>query len=80
LIKLHGTEADAWQEYIHLLKAGPDHIEKCRNLFKRACNSVSDWPEKIFEHWLSFERELGSIEDWELARKYVDATTWYTLD
>jgi len=41
---------------------------------------VSDWPEKIFEHWLSFERELGSIEDWELARKYVDSTHWCNLE
>lgn len=41
----------------------------CRALFKRACNCIHDGIEKICYEWLLFERELGTLEQFESAYK-----------
>lgn len=33
-----------------------------RNLFQKALSACTDWPEYIFEEWLMFEREFGTLE------------------
>ncbi|KAL6048505.1 Splicing factor [Balamuthia mandrillaris] len=69
LVKEHGKQGEIWLEYISLIRsvASHDWMDKCRSSFKRACNCVHDWPEKVFSSWLDFEREYGSLEDWQQA-------------
>jgi len=46
--------------------ASPKHV---RRIFAQACNVAKqiDWPEKIFEAWLLFEREHGTISEYKEA-------------
>ncbi|KAI9024089.1 hypothetical protein DFJ74DRAFT_667240 [Hyaloraphidium curvatum] len=60
LIKRHGVEAQFWLEFIDSERSHGDY-EKCRTLFKQAVNRNLDWPEALFDAWLSFEREHGDI-------------------
>lgn len=46
---------------------------KCRSLFKQAINRNLDWPEAIFEAWLSFERESGDLSSLYTAMERVEA-------
>ncbi|KAF9133230.1 Splicing factor [Mortierella sp. 14UC] len=43
--------------------------KQARRVFMQACNFAKqiDWPEKIFEAWLSFEREQGTVSDYKEA-------------
>lgn len=55
-------------------------------MFKRACHCVREYPglfqfdrvfstsEKIWSEWLQFERETGTLADWELANERCTAS------
>ncbi|ORY01547.1 hypothetical protein K493DRAFT_405534 [Basidiobolus meristosporus CBS 931.73] len=66
LIKRKGGESDVWLRYIEFEKQH-NTVSKVQSIFKQACQKQMDWPERIFEAWLSFEHEAGSIESLELA-------------
>ncbi|KAF9394522.1 Splicing factor [Mortierella sp. AD011] len=40
-----------------------DNVKGARQIFVRACSTAEtlDWPEKIFDSWLLFERECGTL-------------------
>ncbi|KAF9203644.1 Squamous cell carcinoma antigen recognized by T-cells 3 [Haplosporangium sp. Z 27] len=40
-----------------------NNIKGARQIFVRACNSAEslDWPEKVFDSWLLFERQYGTL-------------------
>lgn len=38
-----------------------------RKVFSRALNATRDWPESIGQSWLSYERDQGSLDSFELA-------------
>lgn len=40
---------------------------------QRALNSVSDWPEGICDAYVAFEREEGTLEQYDVAVTRVDA-------
>jgi hypothetical protein len=42
-------------------------LNNVRNLYKRATQNVRDYPERIWEDWQTFEREVGTLEQYELA-------------
>ncbi|KAG0266470.1 Splicing factor [Mortierella polycephala] len=48
-----------------------DNAKGARQIFVRACNAAKhlDWPERVFEAWLMFEREQGTVIN------YKDALT-----
>lgn len=43
--------------------------KQVRQIFAKACNAAKqiDWPEKIFEAWLLFEREHGTVSEYKEA-------------
>jgi hypothetical protein len=43
--------------------------KQARQIFAKACNVAKqiDWPEKIFEAWLLFEREHGTVSEYKEA-------------
>lgn len=45
--------------------------EAIRNLFKRASVAHPDWPEKLFSEWILFERENGTLENFDQATERV---------
>ena len=65
-----GTQAKYWLEYINLEKNCGDtkHLMK---LYPRALDKCTDFPELIGEAWLQFEREEGTLEDFEKAEKKI---------
>ncbi|XP_067033706.1 squamous cell carcinoma antigen recognized by T-cells 3-like isoform X1 [Acropora muricata] len=62
----HGREAEFWLEYANILRCCRD-IKKCRKILQRAVQSASDNPEMVIQALLSFEREEGTLEDWDAA-------------
>ena len=55
-----------------LYRAFGDH-KHCRKILQRALNSVNDWPESICDTYISFEREEGTLEQYDVAVTRVDA-------
>lgn len=43
--------------------------KQARQIFAKACTAAKqiDWPEKIFEAWLLFEREHGTVSEYKEA-------------
>lgn len=66
ILSRHGREAEFWLEYANLLRSCRD-IKKCRKILQRAVQSASDNPEMVIQALLSFEREEGTLEDWDAA-------------
>lgn len=62
----HGAEGHMWMEYFQMEKAY-GNIKNCRKVLQRALNSVTDWPQMIVDAYLRFEREEGTLEDYEMA-------------
>ncbi|KAF9383432.1 RNA-binding protein 4F, partial [Podila verticillata] len=54
------TVTDAWIAMAEVDKR-LNNIKEARHIYKRACDQAKhlDWPEKLFESWLTFERENG---------------------
>jgi hypothetical protein len=47
-------------------------FHKNSSLFKRACNAVSDWPERVCTAWLEFEREeANSLAEWDIGTVFL---------
>lgn len=65
-----GDNADQWLEYINAEKMYGDS-KHLRRLFLRALDRTKDQPEKISQAWLQFEREEGSLEQFEDCEKKV---------
>lgn len=66
ILSNHGREAEYWLEYANILRSCRD-IKKCRKVLQRAVQSASDNPEMVIQALLSFEREEGTLEDWDAA-------------
>ncbi|KAG0211431.1 Splicing factor [Mortierella sp. GBA30] len=43
------------------------NVKGARQIFVRACSAAKhlDWPEKVFEVWLMFERQYGDVTDYK---------------
>ena len=55
-----------------MCRAFGDH-RHCRKILQRALNSVADWPETICDAYITFEREEGTLEQYDAAVTRVDA-------
>ena len=53
--------------YVHACRYRNGSLEKCRRLFQLAVNSASDDPQRVCEAFLQFEREVGTLETFEVA-------------
>lgn len=67
-----GNRAHAWLDAIQTERAYGDCVH-ARKLFNRAVNSVSDNPKLVFDAFLQFEREEGSLHDLDAAIAKVNA-------
>ncbi|XP_019052707.1 PREDICTED: squamous cell carcinoma antigen recognized by T-cells 3-like isoform X2 [Nelumbo nucifera] len=71
-LKTSGSMLEAWQSYIRMeIEAG--HIKDARSLYKRCYSKrfSGTGSEDICHSWLRFEREFGSLEDFDLAVRKV---------
>ncbi|KAI8818501.1 uncharacterized protein EV422DRAFT_537284 [Fimicolochytrium jonesii] len=59
--KIFGTQSDLWLEYIRFERQYGT-AKQARALFKSAAARNLDWPERVFDAWLAFEREEGDVE------------------
>ncbi|KAK2180910.1 hypothetical protein NP493_420g02015 [Ridgeia piscesae] len=60
----HGSEAHMWLEFFSLERSHGNH-KHCTKILQDAVNSVSDWPESLFEAYINYEREEGSLQDYD---------------
>ncbi|XP_071479230.1 squamous cell carcinoma antigen recognized by T-cells 3-like [Diadema antillarum] len=67
----HGSQARVWLLYVNLERCYGDS-KHVRKVFHRAIHSVNDWPETVFEAFLNFEREEGTLDTWCSAVKRVE--------
>uniref|UniRef100_A0A914C1I7 RRM domain-containing protein n=1 Tax=Acrobeloides nanus TaxID=290746 RepID=A0A914C1I7_9BILA len=68
----NGHMASIWLEGI-ALERHFGSIAEARKMFYRAVNSVSDEPYKIFESFIQFEREEGTVDELDKALEKVNA-------
>ncbi|KAJ3013684.1 Splicing factor [Thoreauomyces humboldtii] len=68
--KAFGSQGEIWIEYAEFERLHGT-IEQARSVYKRACNKTKDWPERVFEMWISMEKEEGSIENFYAAAAAV---------
>lgn len=50
---------------LYTLQRKQDHYDKVRGLFRDLYTKNLDWPEAIWEAWISFEHLYGSVEEIE---------------
>ena len=62
------SRASVWLDYIHLEKTFGDK-KHLRRAYQRALEKTSDTPELIVKSFIQFEREEGSLEAYEEAKK-----------
>ena len=65
-----GDVAEYWLEYLNLEKMYGDS-KHLRRLFFRALERTVDHPEKISQAWLQFEREEGTLDQFEDCERKV---------
>ncbi|KAF8404008.1 hypothetical protein HHK36_008884 [Tetracentron sinense] len=68
LLKISGSMLGAWQGYIAMeIELG--HINEARSIYKRCYSKrlIGTGSEDICHSWLRFEREFGTLEDFEHA-------------
>ncbi|KND03481.1 uncharacterized protein SPPG_00965 [Spizellomyces punctatus DAOM BR117] len=57
----NGGQSDIWLEYAEFERYHGT-ATYCRAVYKNATLRRTDWPERIFEAWLTFEQEEGTME------------------
>ncbi|VDL69747.1 unnamed protein product [Nippostrongylus brasiliensis] len=67
-----GRFADKWIEAVRLERQFGT-VEGARKLLYKALNSVSDHPTVVFEYFIQFEREEGTLEQLDKALEKVNA-------
>nr|GEV00102.1 squamous cell carcinoma antigen recognized by T-cells 3 [Tanacetum cinerariifolium] len=72
LLKNSGSMLEAWQAYISM-ETEMGHIKEARSLYKRCYTKrfFGTGSEDICNSWIQFEREFGSLEDFDHASQKV---------
>lgn len=72
LLKISGSMLGAWEGYI-AMEVAEGHINEARSLYKRCYTKKfsATGSEDICHSWLRFEREHGSLEDFDIAVQKV---------
>merc|ERR1719361_985762 len=65
-----GDYVEYWLEYLNLEKMYGDS-KHLRRLFYRAFERTVDHPEKISQAWLQFEREEGTLDQFEESERKI---------
>ncbi|XP_049766694.1 squamous cell carcinoma antigen recognized by T-cells 3 [Schistocerca cancellata] len=60
----HSSSAAMWLEYINLERLHGER-KRLRSMFARALSSVQDWPESIYQAWINYERDEGTLDTLE---------------
>ncbi|CAG8567374.1 4021_t:CDS:1 [Paraglomus occultum] len=66
MVKVHREYSELWLEYAEWEKE-QKNFEEARKIYKKAVNVNSDWPERIFDAYETFEHHFGSLKDLETA-------------
>jgi len=66
MVKIHREYSELWLQYAEWEK-GQNNFEEARKIYKKAVNVNSDWPERIFDAYETFEHNFGSLKDLETA-------------
>ncbi|KAF8016112.1 hypothetical protein BT93_H1598 [Corymbia citriodora subsp. variegata] len=72
LLKISGSMLEAWQSYIAMeIELG--HIREARSIYKRCYSKrfPGSGSEEVCHSWLRFEREYGTLEDFDHALQKV---------
>jgi hypothetical protein len=72
LLKNQSKNVQVWCQYAQI-ECDRCNYAEARTIYKRACNTVSEWPEQLHELWLSMEREHGSLQHWFEAYRRIAA-------
>ncbi|KAI9107339.1 hypothetical protein K1719_021727 [Acacia pycnantha] len=72
LVKICGSMLEAWKGYI-AMEIEHGHINEARSVYKRCYSKrfPGTGSEDICHSWLRFEREFGTLEDYDLASQKV---------
>lgn len=72
LLKISGTMMEAWQGYI-AMEIDSGHVNEARSIYRRCYSKrfSGTGSEDICYLWLRFEREFGSLEDFDHAERKV---------
>lgn len=72
LLKISGSVLEVWQGYI-AMESEMGNINEARSLFKRCYSKrfPGTGSEDICNSWIRFEREYGTLDDFDLAVKKV---------
>lgn len=78
LTKAHHDNSEMWTQYAawerHVGISTGD-INRARAVYKAASGKRTDWPERIFEAWLQFEHECGTLDQIEYATARIRKET-----
>ncbi|KAK9161931.1 hypothetical protein Syun_002833 [Stephania yunnanensis] len=72
LLKTSGTMIEVWQHYINMeIEMG--HLDEARAIYRRCYSRrfAGTGSEDICHRWLRFEREYGTLDDYDRAKKKV---------
>ncbi|KAI3863457.1 hypothetical protein MKX03_005922 [Papaver bracteatum] len=72
LLKISGSTLEAWEGYVKMeIETG--HIDAARSIYKRCYSKrfMGTGSEDICHSWLRFEREFGTLDDYDHAVKKV---------
>ncbi|KAK9167828.1 hypothetical protein Scep_003019 [Stephania cephalantha] len=72
LLKTSGTMIEAWQHYINMeIEMG--HLDEARAIYRRCYSRrfAGTGSEDICHRWLRFEREYGTLDDYDRTKKKV---------
>eukprot|EP01113_Clastostelium_recurvatum_P010468 TRINITY_DN1520_c0_g1_i6.p1 TRINITY_DN1520_c0_g1~~TRINITY_DN1520_c0_g1_i6.p1 ORF type:complete len:448 (-),score=107.18 TRINITY_DN1520_c0_g1_i6:21-1364(-) len=60
-------------ENIHFERYFMRDVERTRSLFKKGAVSLQNEASRLWAEWLEFEREVGTLDQWEAARSTISA-------
>jgi len=70
ILNSNSTIVEIWLEYINFERIYGEK-SNVSGLFKRATVSHPDWPEKLFNEWIIYEREFGNLESYNVAKEKI---------
>ncbi|CAH1802142.1 unnamed protein product [Owenia fusiformis] len=68
----HGAEANMWIEFFNIERTFGDP-KHCRKVLQRGINSANDFPDLVCEAYIKYEREEGTLEQFDLATQKCHA-------
>ncbi|CAM9124032.1 unnamed protein product, partial [Phaeothamnion confervicola] len=73
LVRRFPTSAVPWMEYAMFERANSKDVAACRAIYAKAVPAVHDYPASVADAWLRLESEMGSLDDYNNARRKIAA-------